>query len=74
MGFLTRGRGVFPSPFGTLSSPQTFGGMGHGSTVFWVDPERDLSFVFLSTGLLDGLNHVERCQRLSDAIIAALVN
>lgn len=73
LGFFLRGEGINPSPFGTLASPRTFGGVGAGSNVFWVDPERDLSFVFLSTGLItDESYHVERLQRISDLAFAAI--
>jgi CubicO group peptidase (beta-lactamase class C family) len=72
MGFFTRGEGIHCMPFGTLASPHTFGGLGHASTMFWVDPVRDLCMVFLSTGLIDDLYHFERCQRYSDIVFGAL--
>ena len=59
--------------FGALNSARTFGGFGAGSTAFWIDPERDLSFAFLSTGLMEDSYHVERLARLSDLVVAALV-
>jgi CubicO group peptidase (beta-lactamase class C family) len=59
--------------FGTLASPTTFGGMGHGSTMFWIDRTRDLCMVFLSTGLIDDYLHIERCQRYSDIVLASLL-
>ena len=36
--------------FGTLTSPRTFGNHGAGSTLFWVDPERDMTFACLTAG------------------------
>ncbi|HXC10226.1 MAG TPA: hypothetical protein VNV61_14940, partial [Steroidobacteraceae bacterium] len=57
--------------FGTLASPGTFGNYGAGTTLFWVDPERDLSFTFLSAGLMESNANIERFQRLSDMVISA---
>ncbi len=72
LGFFLRGEDFIPGPFGSLNSPRTFGGMGAGSTCFWVDPPRDLTFVMLTTGLLEDSRHLERTQRLSDLVLAAL--
>ena len=74
LGFFVRGDGVIPGPFGNLSSPRTFGGWGAGSTAFWIDPARDLTFSFLSTGLMEDSRHMERIARLSDIVLAALVD
>jgi CubicO group peptidase (beta-lactamase class C family) len=74
IGFFVRGEGVLPGPFGVLNSPNTFGGLGAGSTAFWVDPQRDMSFAFLSTGLLEDSYHIERVALLSDLLIGALVD
>ena len=74
LGFFVRGEGIIPGPFGNLSSPRTFGGIGAGSTAFWIDPARDLGFCFLSTGIMEDSFHLERVSRLSDAVIAALVH
>jgi CubicO group peptidase (beta-lactamase class C family) len=73
VGFILRGEGVFPTPFGHLASPRTFGGLGAGSNVFWIDPVRDVSYVFFSSGLMEDSYSVERHQRLSDLVISALV-
>jgi CubicO group peptidase (beta-lactamase class C family) len=74
LSFFLRGEGVFPTYFGTMASPGTFGGIGAGSTIFWVDPERDLTFVCLTTGLLEESHSVDRFQRLSDLVHAAVVD
>lgn len=74
LGFTVRGQGMEPTPFGTLSSRRTFGGVGMGSTLFWIDPDRDLSFVCLSTGLLEESRSIERFQRLSDIVIGAVTD
>ena len=73
VGFFVRGEKLTPGPFGALNSPRTFGGFGAGSTAFWIDPAHDLTFAFLSTGLMEDSHHVERLSRLSDLVIAALV-
>jgi CubicO group peptidase (beta-lactamase class C family) len=73
LGFFVRGDGVIPGPFGNLSSPRTFGGLGAGSAAFWVDPARNLTFSFLSTGLMEDSFHIERVSRLSDIVVAAIV-
>ena len=73
LGFMLRGEGVHPAPFGLLASPRTFGGLGAGSNVFWIDPVRDLSYVFFSSGLMEDSYSIERHQRLSDLVLAALV-
>jgi CubicO group peptidase (beta-lactamase class C family) len=71
--FIIRGIGIRAVSFlGSLSSPRTFGKYGMGGTMFWVDPERDVTFVFLSTGLLEEYNNACRLQRLSDMVMAAV--
>jgi CubicO group peptidase (beta-lactamase class C family) len=57
-----------------FSSANAFCGWGAGSTCFWVDPELDLSFSFLSTGLMEETYHIERLQRLADLVITSLVD
>lgn len=73
LSFWLRGSGIFPTYFGLTSSPRTFGGLGAGSSMFWVDPERDLTFVLLTAGLLEETRNLERCQRLSDLVQAAVI-
>jgi CubicO group peptidase (beta-lactamase class C family) len=75
VGFLTRGAQLTPAPgpFPNLASPNTFGGVGTGSTCFWIDPERDLCFTLLTTGLMEDTLHMERSSRLGDMLIAAIV-
>jgi len=72
LGFFVRGERLIPGPFGVLNSAQTFGGIGAGSTAFWVDPERELSFALLTTGLMEDSFHLERVGTLSDMVIASL--
>jgi CubicO group peptidase (beta-lactamase class C family) len=72
--FFLRGTGIFPHWFGNLNSPGTFGAVGAGSTVFWVDPERDLTFICLTAGLLEETHNVDRFQRLSDLVSSAVIS
>ncbi len=74
MGFFVRDEGVQPGPMSNFSSPRTFCGWGAGSTCFWVDPENDLTFSFLSVGLMEETYHMERVQRLSDLVVSSMVN
>jgi CubicO group peptidase (beta-lactamase class C family) len=74
LGFFLRGTGLFPMPFGATASRGTFGGLGAGSTMFCVDPERDLVFVCLTAGILEDSNNFERMARLSDLALAAIVD
>ena len=74
LGFFLRGVGIFPMPFGLTASSDTFGGLGAGSTMFWVDPQRDLIFICLTTGVLEDSRNFERMQRLSDLVLAAVTD
>ena len=71
LGFSVRGEGIVHHQFGTLTSPETFGNYGAGSTLLWVDPELDMSFVCCTTGLLPQAANIERFQRLSDMAVGA---
>jgi CubicO group peptidase (beta-lactamase class C family) len=73
LGFFLRGDGIHPTPFGLLASPSTFGGFGAGCSVFWVDPERDLTYAFLSSGLMEESYSMERHQKLSDIVHSAVI-
>ncbi len=72
--FWLRGEGVFPTPFGTLASPGTFGHCGASTTTYWVDPARELVFVLLTAGGIEETRSMERFQRLSDLVHAAVVD
>lgn len=74
LGFFLRGEGIHPTPFGTLASPRTFGGFGAGSTAFWIDPERDVTYAFASSGLMEESYSLERHQRLADLVHAAVLD
>ena len=71
LGFALGGDRVCPNSFGTLTSPGTFGNYGSGSTLIWVDPELDMTFVCLSAGVMQQAPNIERFQRLSDIAASA---
>jgi CubicO group peptidase (beta-lactamase class C family) len=71
LGFSLRGERMGHALFGTLTSPETFGNHGAGTTLFWVDPELDMSFVGLATGVMNSDVNIERWQRLSDIAVTA---
>ena len=73
LGFELRGEAICHHMFGTLTSPRTFGNYGAGSSVFWVDPERDMTFVCLSAGVMNEADNIERFQRLSDIAVSAAI-
>jgi CubicO group peptidase (beta-lactamase class C family) len=74
LGFFLRGEGIFQMPFGLTASRGCFGGLGAGSTMFWVDPARDLAFICLTSGVLEDSRNFERMARLSDLVIGAVID
>jgi len=73
LGFAIRGSGMHHAIYGTLCSPQTFGNYGAGSVLFWVDPVRELTFAFLSAGVMGQAPNIERFQRICDIVTSAAV-
>jgi CubicO group peptidase (beta-lactamase class C family) len=73
LGVFLRGTAVCHHQFGTLTSPQTFGQHGQGSALYWVDPLHQVTFVFLSHGVMIEGESVERFQRLSDMVITSVI-
>ena len=71
-GFFVRGEGNLPGLFSVMNSPRTYGGFGAGSTGFTIDPDRDLTFAFLSTGLMEDSYHFERIAVLQSQVLAAI--
>ncbi|GAB3618386.1 lipase LipE [Okibacterium endophyticum] len=71
LGFSVRGDRIVDHQFGTLTSPETFGNYGAGSSLFWIDPELDVTFVMLSAGLLPQADNIRRFQQLSDLVVGA---
>jgi CubicO group peptidase (beta-lactamase class C family) len=74
LGVFLRGEGIFPSHIATLASPGSFGGWGLGSMGFWVDPEREITFVALTSGIMERIRNLLRFQALGDMVLASLVN
>jgi CubicO group peptidase (beta-lactamase class C family) len=73
LGFALRGPGVHHAIYGTLCSPETFGNYGAGSALFWVDPVREVTFAFLSAGVMGQAENIVRFQRVCDIVSAAVV-
>ncbi|GAA3326112.1 serine hydrolase domain-containing protein [Paeniglutamicibacter sulfureus] len=71
LGFSLSGTGTHPSFFGPFTSPRTHGNYGAGSTLFWIDPERDMTFVCLTSGVMDEGDNVLRFQKLSTIAASA---
>ena len=72
LGFSLRGTALGHHMFGTMTSAGTFGNYGAGSTIFWVDPVRDLTFVCLSAGVMESNANIERFQKLADIVVSAV--
>jgi CubicO group peptidase (beta-lactamase class C family) len=72
LGFTIRGEKLAHHMFGTLTSPRTYGNYGAGTTMYWVDPDRDLTFVALTAGLMEHNANTARFQRWADMIVSAL--
>ncbi|GJH29372.1 serine hydrolase [Caballeronia novacaledonica] len=70
-GGYARGSGHYLTPLGYTASPSSYGAVGSGSTMYLVDPKREMVFVFLSAGLTEGLGHFQDICRLADLAIAA---
>jgi CubicO group peptidase (beta-lactamase class C family) len=73
LGFFLRGEGIFPSHIASLASPGSFGGWGLGSMGFWVDPERELTFVALTSGIMERIRNLLRFQALGDIVLSSIV-
>jgi CubicO group peptidase (beta-lactamase class C family) len=72
LGFSVRGPRIVHHQFGTLTSPETFGNYGAGTTMFWVDPTIGLTFACLTAGVMTQAANIERYQRLSDIAVSAV--
>jgi CubicO group peptidase (beta-lactamase class C family) len=71
LGFPLRGETVGVNLYGSMTSPGTMGGYGAGTTIWWVDPELDLTFVGLMTGVMNADANYLRWRRLSDIAVSA---
>ena len=73
LGLFLRGEGLFPSHIASLASSGTFGGWGLGSMGFWVDPERDVTFVALTSGVMERIRNLIRFQVIGDMVLSSLI-
>jgi CubicO group peptidase (beta-lactamase class C family) len=73
LGFSMRGTALCHHMFGTLATPGTFGNYGAGTSLFWVDPERDLTFMCLSAGVMEHNANMRRFQKIADIIHSAML-
>jgi len=71
LGFSLRGSALCHHMFGTLASPRTFGNYGAGTSLFWVDPERDVTFACLTAGVMGHNANMRRFQKLGDMVLSA---
>jgi CubicO group peptidase (beta-lactamase class C family) len=74
LGLALAGTGTHARFFGPFVSPRTFGSYGAGSSLLWVDPVSDMSFCFLSSGVMDEADNVARFQKLSSIAASAVTN
>ena len=74
LGYWVRGSGIFPSYFGSLASPRTYGHAGASSIMAWADPVRALTFVGLTSGLIEEPRSIERWALFSDLAQACVVD
>lgn len=71
LGFSLRGTALCPHMFGTLASARSFGNYGAGTSLFWVDPERDITFACLTAGVMGHNANMRRFQKIADMVISA---
>jgi CubicO group peptidase (beta-lactamase class C family) len=71
LGFSMRGEMLCHHVYGTLASPGTFGNYGAGTSLFWIDPVRDITFTCLSAGVMEHNANTRRFQRIADIIHSA---
>ena len=74
LGFWMRGTGIFPTYFGSLSSPRTFGHAGASSIMAWADPARELLFIGLTSGLIQEPRSIMRWHLFADLAQACVVD
>jgi CubicO group peptidase (beta-lactamase class C family) len=72
LGFSLRGTALCQHMFGTLASPRSFGNYGAGTSLFWVDPERDITFACLTAGVMTHTANMRRFQKLGDMVLSAV--
>lgn len=72
LGGYVRGNGDYHNAAGRTATPSALSAVGGASTGWMIDTERDLTFIFLSAGFVEGMAHPGRLSRLSDLAIAAV--
>jgi CubicO group peptidase (beta-lactamase class C family) len=71
LGFSLRGTALCHHMFGSLASPRSFGNYGAGTSLFWVDPQRDVTFACLTAGVMGHNANMRRFQRFGDMVLSA---
>jgi len=71
LGYSVRGEALCHHMFGTLATPGSFGNYGAGTSLFWIDPVRDITFTCLSAGVMEHNANMRRFQKIADIIHAA---
>lgn len=74
LGGYMRGTGEHLTPCGLKATPSAIAAMGGASTGWVVDTERDLTFIFLSAGFVEGFDHPRRLSRLADLAFDAITD
>ncbi|WP_285474893.1 serine hydrolase domain-containing protein [Actinoplanes sp. NBRC 101535] len=72
LGGYVRGTGHSLTSAGYTASPETITAVGGASTGWMIDPQHDLTVIYLSAGFIEGLRHFERLQRINDLALAAV--
>jgi CubicO group peptidase (beta-lactamase class C family) len=72
LGFSLRGTALCHHMFGTLASPRSFGNYGAGTSLFWVDPVRNVTFACLTAGVMSHNANMRRFQKLGDMVLSAV--
>ena len=72
LGGYVRGNGDYHNAAGRTAKPSALSAVGGASTGWMIDTERDLTFIFLSAGFVEGMEHPRRLSRLTDLAIAAV--
>ncbi len=71
LGFSLRGTALCDHMYGTLASPRSYGNYGAGTSLFWIDPERDITFACLTAGVMGHNANMRRFQKLGDMVLSA---
>ena len=72
-GFQLRGTAAGHYHCGSRASPATFFQVGIGSSMFWIDPVREVTCIMLTTPVIGEADSILRFERLSDLVHTAVV-